>query len=89
MAKHVQKPPVTLAKYVRKATDREGTTCSFAVDIVKYAKWKTAAVTGTMAKHVQKPREAELDSESGPPKILLLVLAKLLHWLLENENAFP
>ena len=31
-----------------------------------------------MAKHVQKPREAELDSESGPPKVLLLVLAKLL-----------
>ena len=25
MAKHVQKPPVTMAKYVRKPTDREGT----------------------------------------------------------------
>ena len=33
MAKHVQKPPVTMAKYVRKPTDREGT--SFAVDIVR------------------------------------------------------
>ena len=33
IAKHVQKPPVTMAKYVRKPTDREGT--SFAVDIVR------------------------------------------------------
>ena len=31
MAKHVQKPPVTMAKYVRKPTDREGTS----VDIVR------------------------------------------------------
>ena len=31
MAKHVQKPPVTMAKYVRKPTDREGT--NFAGDI--------------------------------------------------------
>ena len=36
MAKHVQKPPVTMAKYVRKPTEVKGKEpLSFAADIVR------------------------------------------------------